>query len=131
MKYIFTLIICLNFSFAFCQDTISLPDSLGKKITLIGKAINAKLGAFLLLDNGSYVWIKNKDSWPSKFYNGNLSGVYVKVTGTLIEAFDKPVYIHNEGDLPRAGIPVPPGTDLKKASHRYLFEKYKYEIITK
>jgi len=51
-----------------------------------------------------------------------------KVVGTLIEKFDKPVYIRKEGEvrqetgvtqgsaLPQ-GMPVPEGRDLRKASH--------------
>jgi hypothetical protein len=72
------------------------------------------------------------ESWPNGYY---LKENYektksIKVTGILIEKNDLPVFVQNESDsILQQGIPVPKGTDLKNASHRYLLKKYKWNEI--
>ena len=105
-----------------------LINFLGQKVTFHGKAINSKLGAFLEV-NKKRIWIKGMDSWPEGFYLGGEDGKLLEVTGVLIEKHDLPVYIHKEGEPYSAMIAYPPGTDLKKASHRYLLEDPKWVII--
>jgi len=39
------------------------------------------------------------------------------------------IFIQKEGEPAAAGIPVPPGTDLRKASHRYVVRDAKWSLI--
>ncbi len=111
-------------------EKIIFNDYLGKSITLEGKAVNAKMGALLIGDNFS-IWIDGLDAWPEGYYQGGDDGKRIKVTGILIEKYDLPVFIPNKGELPVSGIPIPKGTDLKEASHRYLLENAEWELIEK
>ncbi|MFT6983083.1 MAG: hypothetical protein ACJAUD_001854 [Crocinitomicaceae bacterium] len=45
--------------------------SLGWTITVKGKAVNAKLGALLILKDGSHIWMDGMDFWPEGYYKGN------------------------------------------------------------
>ena len=90
-----------------------LPALLGQTITVEGEAQNWKVGP--AINTGTYLyWIDRLLEWPEP-----LQGRRLRVTGTLIERHDLPVFIPREGEPPIAGIPVPEGTDLHKASHRY------------
>jgi tetratricopeptide (TPR) repeat protein len=123
------------------QDAESVPEEkpamawpgdwskrLGQNITLEGNALNAKLGA-LLEGKGNHIWIDGIDGWPSGYYRGEGQAKRVRVTGTVIERHDLPVFISKKGDLPRAGIPVPEGTDLYKASRRFLLKDAKWTSL--
>lgn len=103
-------------------------DQLGQQVTLEGKAVNAKLGAELQGD-GFSIWLADVDSWPDGFYQGGDEGSQVRVTGTVIEAFDLPVFVPSPDEPLVQGIPMPEGTDLKKASHRYLLKDPTWELI--
>ncbi|HEY3451272.1 MAG TPA: hypothetical protein VGK67_33245 [Myxococcales bacterium] len=92
---------------------------LGKTVVVEGKALDAKSGALLAGERGE-ISIDGVDSWPSGFYQGLQNGVRLRVTGTVIERSDLPVFVEKPGEPRRAGIPVPEGTDLKKAGRRYL-----------
>ena len=109
-------------------DTSKLKELLGKRITLFGKAVDAKLGAMLEMEDGTNIWI-DLDAWPAGYYLGEDKNKTLKVTGTLSEKYDLPVFIEKEGEPIQSGIPVPEGTDLKKASHRYLLINAVWEII--
>ena len=89
-----------------------LAAQLGKQVTLIGVAENHKIGASL----GIY-------RWPEEF-----EGKQVSVTGIVIERFDLPVFIQRPNGPDVQGIPVPPSTDLRKASHRYLLKDAKWKL---
>jgi len=80
-------------------------------VTVVGMATIAKVGALLQTDNGP-VWV-NWSEWPE----GAL-GQTVEVTGHWTSLHDLPVFISKQGDPPKTGIPVPPGTDLVEASAR-------------
>lgn len=132
-KLIFLLLIVLT-SCATVTKVNSLVDSelidlLGKKVEISGTAVNAKLGALLITDEGS-IWIYKMQEWPNGYYSGGDNGKKLKVRGTVIEKYDLPVYIQKEGELPRSGISVPEGTDLKEASRRFLLKNVKWEIIS-
>ena len=121
------------FVFCGCTTTPHAPQTtfskaqLGKRITLVGRALDLKLGALLSLDN-SAVWIKGVDRWPDGYYLGGDTGKMVKVTGVLGEDHALPVYIEDE-NIVISGIPMPKGTDLRKASHRYILKKAKWELL--
>ena len=57
-------------------------------------------------------------------------GRTLKVIGTLIEKYDLAVLLYKEGDPIKTGIPVPEGTDLRKASQRYLLKDAIWEVIS-
>ena len=134
MKKIFLFLLFLFFIIS-CTEPIFLKQVeendfkqyLGKIITLEGKTVNAKLGALLVGENFS-IWIDGLDSWPKAYYKGGEEAKKVKVTGRVIEKYDLPVFIPKEGEM-LSGIPVPEGTDLKEASHRYLLKNVKWTFI--
>ena len=96
---------------------------LGQEVTLEGVAEARKLGAALRGD-GFDVWIDQLEHWPP-----GTAGRKVRVTGILEERHDLPVFIQKEGEPAAAGIPVPPGTDLRKASQRYVVRDAKWSLI--
>lgn len=99
-----------------------LAAQLGKQVTLIGVAENHKIGASLGgKDFG--IAIDGIHRWPEEF-----EGKQVSVTGIVIERFDLPVFIRNPNEPDVQGIPVPPSTDLRKASHRYLLKDAKWKL---
>lgn len=100
---------------------------LGKTITVAGRAANAKLGPQVIC-RGFSLWIDGMQSWPDKYYSKK-GGRRVRVTGVLIERHDLPVFIHKPGDPIMSGMPVPPGTDLKKARHRYLLKNVRWKLL--
>ena len=73
---------------------------------------------------GAQLWLDHVDSWPDGF-----SRAKVRVTGVLEERFDLPVFEDRPDEPKKSGIPVPPGTDLKKASHRYVIASPKWERL--
>jgi hypothetical protein len=100
-----------------------LPALLGKTVTLEGIAEARKLGAALRGENFD-VWIDRLQDWP-----GNYVGRRVRVSGVLEERYDLPVYIQKPGEPVSAGMPVSEGTDLRKASHRYIVRDAKWSLI--
>lgn len=105
----------------------------GKKITLIGKSENEKIGATLKLSNKKRIYIENFHSWPNNYSFGNEKSKTVKVTGILIERNDLPVFISDDNydgkSIIQQGIPVPKRTDLKKISHRFLLKDVTWKIL--
>lgn len=55
-----------------------LDKQLGKVITLVGTAYDAKAGAMILTENESAVYIRGLDEWP-----GQYSGKKISVSGLL------------------------------------------------
>ena len=100
-----------------------MHNELGNTVTLDGVAETRKLGAALRGDDFD-VWIEGLDHWP-----GNYAGRRVRVTGVLEERHDLPVYIQKPDQPVSAGIPVPEGTDLHKASQRYLVRNATWSLI--
>lgn len=131
-KIIALLIVLISSSFTIvnAQHNDHLKDSLGKIITLTGIAANTKLGALLIMNDSTSIWIDGKESWPRGYSLGGGNGKTLEVTGFVIEKYDLPVFISKEDESTRSGIPVPEGTDLKKASHRYLLKNAKWKIRT-
>ena len=99
-----------------------LASRLGKKVTLLGEAQSRKGGA-ALLGKDFEIWIDGLDGWPDK-----MRGKHVVVTGTVIERHDLPVFIPSPTEPAVQGIPVPKGTDLHKASHRYLLKDATWKL---
>jgi hypothetical protein len=59
---------------------VDLAASLGKSVSLVGVAENAKLGAVVVPASGGPVYVTGLDSWPD-----HLSKTRVRVSGTLQE----------------------------------------------
>jgi hypothetical protein len=103
-------------------------DHLGRTVTLEGTAADAKLGALLQGEHDT-IWIDGLDSWPEGFYSGGEKGKRVRVTGTVIQKDDMPVFLQKPGEPPRAGIPVCSEEELKKAKWRYLLKDAKWTVL--
>jgi hypothetical protein len=107
-----------------------LKSLIGKRITVKGKTVNLKGGAALILENGTQIWMDDMESWPLGYFINEQDTKIVKVSGILIERNDLPVFIYKDNDsLIQQGIPMPEGTDLNKASHRFVFEKYEWVVV--
>jgi len=100
----------------------------GHTVTLEGTAANAKLGA-QLLGNEDDIWIDGLDSWPDGFYFGGDKGKRLRVTGTVIQKDDLPVFVQKPGEFPRAGIPVASEQEREKAKWRYLLKDAKWDVL--
>jgi hypothetical protein len=102
---------------------------LGKRITIDGWAVNRKIGA-QLVGSDFDVWIDDLCLWPEGYYSGGDRGKKVRASGILVEDHGLPVFIPKDGEPLVQGIPVPEGTDLKKASHRYLLRDATWELLS-
>lgn len=105
------------------DETDRWHHQLGKRITVTGQATNAKMGARLHGD-GFTIWVDlPAKAWPDGMYHGNDKGELVEVTGTVVQRQDVPVIVVVPGEpVLRAGVTVPPGTDVEEASKRYILE---------
>src|SRR5262249_1287870 len=64
----------------------------GQRVTIEGVASNEKIGATLWGD-GQSIYIDGIHSWPAGCYFGDDRGKRLRVTGTVIERHDLPVFI--------------------------------------
>jgi hypothetical protein len=100
--------------------------NLGKRITVEGEPRNLKLGAQLAGD-GFELWIKDLDTWPDEVIPRGHTGGRLRVTGILGQDHASPVFVPKEGEPIKTGMPVPEGTDLKKAGHRFVLDQATWE----
>ncbi len=86
---------------------------LGRTITVEGVAENRKDGAVL---RGAHfeLWLPQLTGWPERG-NGR-----VRATGRLSEDHGRPVFVRRPGEPIVQGVEVPEGTDLEKASRRWV-----------
>ncbi len=114
------------------REAVSVTkENLGKRITLEGRAVDAKLGAELIGD-GFSVWIDGLDSWPDGYWSmAKRDGTRVRVSGVLAEDHATPVFVQKEGEPIRSGVPVVEGTDLDAASHRFVLKDATWESLEK
>lgn len=70
-----------------------------KKITIEGKALNAKLGAIIETNNGEVFYIIGIDEWP-----GDVTGKMVKATGSVTSEFHNPTNLKTENGAYKTGI---------------------------
>ena len=110
-------------SLAGSAEQPGLRTQVGLRITLDGVAETRKLGAVLRGENFE-LWIDRLEQWPVEVLKRK-----VRVTGILDERYDLPVYIPKASEPPAAGIPVPEGTDLRLASHRYIVRDARWSLI--
>lgn len=95
--------------------------NVGKRITLEGVAMNRKGGA-VLVGEGFQVWMADFDAWPDGFYEGGDRGKRLVVTAELGEDHGLPIVVERPGEPIAQGIPVPEGTDVHAASHRFVLK---------
>lgn len=112
---------------------INFKKYVGKKITIVGKSTNEKIGATVTLSNGKRIYIDDFDSWPKNYYLGENQSKTIKITGILVERNDLPIQEYPDSDstsfLVKQAIQVPKGTDLKKASHRFLLKNVSWKVL--
>ena len=95
-----------------------------------GAALETKAGPIILVSGGLPLFIDGMTYWPPDFYEGGTKGKRVVARGQIVERFDLPVYEAIPGEEPRAGIPVPPGTDMRQASRRFLMVFAEWDLWT-
>ncbi len=107
-----------------------LKEFLGQKITITGKAINAKLGALLVVDGGTDVWMDDLQNWPEGYYvyENDAETKTVSVTGTLFEKYDVCVVNPNDSII-KQGVNLPKGSTVREASHRFLMKDYTWVVV--
>ncbi len=115
---------------AFAQGTVDRwKDLLGQRVTVQGKALNAKMGA-QLSGKDFIVWVDLPgEAWPDSLYHGQDHGELVEVTGTVVQRADLPVFMQEPGGPVKAGIPLAPGTDLNEAAKRYILESVEWKPV--
>ena len=91
-------------------------------VTREGVARRAKMGAMLQTEQG-VVWV-DLDEWPD-----SMLGARVRVRGRWSSRADLPVFVAEDGEPMRAGIPVPPGTDLKGAARREVLVLVSFDVL--
>lgn len=106
------------------ESGLVCSENVGRKITLTGKAVNTKIGAILVRAGEADVYVLDFHWWPEKLCEKNL-----KVTGVLAEDCCLPVFVPKSGEPQKQGMPVSEGTDLERASRRYVMRNTTYEII--
>jgi hypothetical protein len=117
------------------EPSVSWPaswsSSLGKTVTVEGVALDAKLGAVVRGEQGQgEIWIDRLAEWPPGYTLGPQSGRRVRVTGTVIERADLPVFEELPPGAPQVtGMPVPKGSDLERASRRFLLAEARWALV--
>ncbi len=90
-----------------------LEKLLGKKVTLLGTARDAKGGAVLVTAQGEPIYIKNLDFWPQE-----IEGKQVSATGVL----------KDEKFIPDPIIDKNGGISTGATGTQYVLEKAKYSL---
>jgi hypothetical protein len=135
MLRVIVLVLAALVSLAGCKESNreSKPNSLakdniGKPISIEGRCENRKGGACVVDEAGAVVWVDGLNQWAEGLNASGDQGKKVKVTGVLAEDNALPVYIPEDKYDLRQGIPMPKGTDLAKASHRYLLKNVQWSL---
>ncbi len=103
-------------------------ENIGKRMTFIGQAADAKAGAML---NGVYfsIFIAGMSEWPTGFYQMNQPGKRVQVTGTLARDNGNPAFVARPGEPIKTGIPVATEAQAKAASQRWVLKDVTYVVL--
>jgi hypothetical protein len=120
----------------------------GRRVEVVGYAVNAKLGAQLQAD-GATLWMSGLSSWPGDIWKRGVPLQRVRVRGLLREDHELPVYeLDVEGTIARdepisQGIFVPPSPhpgDPEEAPpkprlaamslrHRFVIVDHQWELL--
>jgi hypothetical protein len=95
---------------------------LGKRIVISGHAQDRKAGLCVETFAADVVYLPGGFKIPD--FKREMP---VWVSGVLGEDYALPVFIQEPRELPKGGIPVPPGTDLHAARHRWVLTDAKVE----
>ncbi|MBU1413662.1 hypothetical protein KKD52_15320 [Myxococcota bacterium] len=103
--------------------TVRLESALvGRTITVEGLAENRKDGAVLRGDHFE-LWIVDMTGWPDN------DRKRVRATGVLAEDHGRPVFVRRPEEPIVQGVEVPEGTDLEKASRRWVLKNVRWQWI--
>ncbi len=103
---------------------------IGKRTTIEGVASNTKIGALVIINEDTSIWVDELESWPPEYHADGDNGKIVRVTGTIIERYDLPVQI-KRASKPQG--PEKPGliaTDTEETTHRYLIKNATWELVS-
>ena len=108
-------------------------ENLGKQIMIEGWAVNRAKASAQVVGSNFAVWIDEKEfrAWPKNIYSGGDTGKKVRVTGVLAEDHAYPVFVQRKGGPALQGVPVPEGTSMEEASHRWILKQVHWEAIEK
>lgn len=109
------------------MSTLFTKDQVGQSVTVVGRAVNRKNGACLMTPNGD-VWIEELSTWPEDICAGSELGKQITVTGVLAEDTGLPVFVQQKDQPIVQGIPVPEGTNLHQAGHRFVLQNATWKI---
>ncbi|PKN46684.1 MAG: hypothetical protein CVU59_05325 [Deltaproteobacteria bacterium HGW-Deltaproteobacteria-17] len=94
----------------------------GRTITVEGVAENRKDGAVLRGEHFE-LWIVELTGWPES------DRTRVRATGILAEDHGRPVFIRRPDEPIVQGVEVPEGTDLEKASRRWVLKNVRWQWL--
>jgi hypothetical protein len=91
-----------------------------------------KVGANLrMFADSTHIWINDFHSWPLEYYLGENKWQTVRVTGTVIERYDLPVFKRKSVQgIVLQGMPISKRRNLKVTSHRYLLKDETWVVVS-
>jgi hypothetical protein len=108
------------------HEPIDFEANLGRVVTLEGVAKKTKIGASVEMGSGMsfqvvyFDWLAH---WPE-----DVLGKRVRVSGTVVKRYDR-VFWDGRGEMPRGQVQLlPPGSDPREASKRYLLKDFTWEV---
>jgi len=101
---------------------------LGQTVTVDGTAENMKVGAYLVATGKGGIFIDGLHGWPDGYYSGG-QGKRLRVTGTVIQKDDLPVFVVSPNGPVIQGMPVNSGEEAKKEKWRYLLKDAKWAVL--
>jgi hypothetical protein len=108
------------------HQPIDLEANLGRVVTLEGVATKAKTGASIQMGSGMSFQVVYFDwlaRWPE-----DVVGKRVRVSGTVVKRYDRGFW-DGRGEMPRGQFQaLPPGSDPREASKRYLLKDFTWEL---
>ncbi|HUW20166.1 MAG TPA: hypothetical protein VMW16_12780 [Sedimentisphaerales bacterium] len=108
------------------HEPVDLEANLGRVVTLEGVAKKTKIGASVQMGSGlsfQVVYLDWLAHWPE-----HVVGKRVRVSGTLVKRYDM-AFWDGRGEMPRGQFQaLPPGSDPREASKRYVLKDFTWEL---
>lgn len=101
------------------QSNVVSKEAVGTIVLLEGHPQRRK-GGITVVGSGFEVWLLDEGLVPDDVFGDDATGPLMRFSGTLDEDQGLPVFIEEDSDLAVQGIPMPLGTDLEKARHRFV-----------